>query len=491
MNGKKVGWLILPDEKGRQYTKKRRTVRKKACGLSGAEIIESRLKEEGYEVNYVSPSTMNRYGLCFASVVSAAGYIDLLRVLPSPSPKTRLFVGGAGMLNVEPLRGIAYCAVIGRWDKPMTELIDGTEDSNVIYFERWNGEKKGIGQPKQLYPEAKEQMVGCPRKCAFCYEGWRYHGSLLSKAPKGHYAGGLSYEDFLPRLEFSPQRGRYSAGLDGFTEKERWVVDKACSNEKLRGILEKTDVAGRHVVLKLYNIHAYPFTTSDKDGELLKVLSEAGRRKSETLTIVMSCTHFVPVPCTPMENEPVKIRGRYQVAPRQFGRIKFLTYIQSIGYGSAILQTALYRAQGEEAEVFRRMLRSPQLWALNKGSLRRAFDKYLPGIYDYKEDILPWLQRPWGMEKAKKEYYVRAYGGGKEEMSRPVYHRECYKYYVGGVLKGVARLFNDAKAEAEAEALGGERIDIYYFPPYAPPILAKSYETLAKPPRLQKCKCVK
>src|SRR5690606_26322565 len=134
-------------------------------------------------------------------------------------------IGGGGVINLDLLKDFVFCAVVGRCDFPISELIEGCKRAGVIYFDKWQGEQVNISHPETLY-EPHEKTAGCQRKCFYCEYGWKY--KFLGVGDK--YNSGLAHEDFLPHLEIKEGVGRYASGLDGLTEKERFCVNKKITN---------------------------------------------------------------------------------------------------------------------------------------------------------------------------------------------------------------------------------------------------------------------
>jgi hypothetical protein len=399
---KAVGWLVIADKATRrQHTGEQNKETSFATDKEfGARVI-MRALEKRYEIKYVSPKTINDYEYTFYSCVSWMDFYNLLFALKHIEVKTKLVIGGPGVLNAEHVKGKIFAAIIGRCDFDPQEIIDGTPKKNVIYLDKWQGEQVEIGQPAIL--SATETSCGCIKKCAFCEYGWRY--KFLGKGKE--YQSGPWIEDFIKTADFTKKR-RIITGLDGLTAKERYCVNKSLTQEEFVETLLRSDEARDHVVLKLYSIVGFPFGDSHNQyDELRETISLAAARKKETLTVILYLSHFCPMPNTPMENERVSIKHYDRIAPEQHGKIKLMTYLQMTSYASAALECAMYRAQGEEVEAFRKSCLHDRFLSLGGLERIRIIDKYLPGIYSERENILPWLKRTNGLQKAKAAYKER------------------------------------------------------------------------------------
>lgn len=398
-----AGWLVLNDKIiERAYTGKQKKQRffidEKQFGYK---VISKQLSER-FDLKYISQKQINDYEYVFMSCVSWYDFYSFLAATKHVDIKSKLIIGGPGVLNVELLKGKCYAAVIGRCDFNPLEIIDGCNRSNVVYPDRWSGEPVSIGQPEKLHEG--EMSVGCNKKCYFCEYGWRYN--LYPKCD-GKYRSGPEIEDFIRNADFSKKR-RIITGLDGLTEKERHCVNKSLTHDELISCLERTDDAKDHVVLKLYSVTGFPILKNNNNDyqELINAVGKAGKTKKYTTTVILYTSHFVPMPNTPMESEPINFCKTQKIAPEQHGKIKLMTYLQGTGAGSAMTECVLYRCNEKEKPIFEKIILHDKFYGLAPKEKKLVIEKYLPGIIEQRE-VAPWLIRSKGLQSAKKECYKR------------------------------------------------------------------------------------
>jgi hypothetical protein len=401
---KDIGWLVLSDKIiTRQYTGAQQ--KKEVFAFQkefGARVIMSQL-ETKYKINYVSEKQLDTYPYTFFSCVSWYDFFSLVVALKDKTPKTRLIIGGPGVGNIEHISDKVYAAVFGRCDYDPQEIIDGARRDNIAYG--LHDSVIGIGQPEKLHvkeKEGQEKSFGCIKKCFFCEYGWRY--KCLSTSDTNKYQSGPPLEDFIKHADFKSKR-RVVTGLDGLTAHERNCVNKKLSHQEFADTLIRTDEAGGHVVLKLYSVVGLPCGRRDDFAEIRDAIDQAGAVKKQTLTVIFYTSHFVPMPCTPMEQERLIISSCPKIAPEQHGKIKLMTYLQGTGPASAALETALYRATGKEIGIFRQSIATDKFMKLDSRSRILAIKQLLPGILDEHDIPMPWLKRTFKLEKHKERYY--------------------------------------------------------------------------------------
>jgi len=400
---KEIGWLVLSNKAiSRQYTGAQE--RKEVFAFQkefGARVIMSQL-ESRYKIHYVSENQLNLYPYTFFSCVSWYDFFSLVVALKDLKPKTRLIIGGPGVGNVEHVADKIYAAVFGRCDYDPQEIIDGAKRDNIVYG---MPTVVSIGQPQILHDkciEGQEKSFGCIKKCFFCEYGWRYKSLTRKDADKYH--SGPSIEDFIKHADFKKKR-RVVTGLDGLTEHERVCVNKKLSHQEFIDTLMRTDEAEGHVVLKLYSVVGLPCGKVDDFAEVRDAISEAGSRKKQSLTVIFYTSHFVPMPCTPMEQERVTMNTCPKISPEQHGKIKLMTYLQGTGAASAALETALYRATGNEIEIFKDYIAQERFLKMQGRDRILAIKQLLPGILDERPEPMSWLTRTFKLAKHKERYY--------------------------------------------------------------------------------------
>lgn len=350
----------------------------------------------------MSEKQLDLYPYTFFSCVSWYDFFSLVVALKDVTPKTRLIIGGPGVGNIEHIADKIYAAVFGRCDYDPQEIIDGIKRDNIAYG---MPDYVSIGQPELLHfkkTEGQEKSFGCIKKCFFCEYGWRY--KCLSSIDTDKYQSGPPLEDFIKHADFKSKR-RVVTGLDGLTEHERKCVNKPLSHQEFIDTLIRTDEAGAHVVLKLYSVVGLPCGKGDDFAEVKDAIRQAGEKKKHSLTVIFCTSHFVPMPCTPMEQERVVVNACPKIAPEQYGKIKLMTYLQGTGAASAALETALYRATGEEINIFRQSIASDRFMKLQGRDKVLAIKQLLSGILGERGEPMPWLARTFKLAKHKERYY--------------------------------------------------------------------------------------
>jgi hypothetical protein len=158
----------------------------------------------------------------------------------------------------------------------------------------------------------------------------------------------------------------------------------------------------------------YPFQRDFRPEETLETIAGCSRNSNIRLNVVMVSPHFMPMPFTPMENEPVnqinfreKIK-RYDFSKWQKGNVKvYWPWALASSPINAMEATVVHRAKSDDAELVKRILCSSKYKSLQyQGKisiLNKAFGKYL-GYYD---DVLRYVKRTYPLEKAKESYNKR------------------------------------------------------------------------------------
>lgn len=130
--------------------------------------------------------------------------------------------------------------------------------------------------------------------------------------------------------------------------------------------------------------------------------------------VLMVSPHFMPMPFTPMECEPVNwINFREAIKNydwEKFGKGNINVYWNwSLASSpiSAAEATVLNRADVEDAGKIKTILCSSKYKALPAEQKRRALEKYFGHLLGRVESVLPYITRNNPTEKAKEVYYKR------------------------------------------------------------------------------------
>ena len=331
-----------------------------------------------------------------ASLVSWYDVYNLIRALKGKKPVAKLIIGGPGVLNPWILHDLIYAAVIGRGEGIINRVIDGDKTVSNAYFFDSPYRPLTIGQPTVQIDggHEKECACGCPKKCFFCEYGWKYKYTDWS----GQYSEYANGETFFRDIDFS--KGRVTAGLDGITERERYVVNKKMTSQEIIDTLARHTIRD-NMVLKLFCVTAYPFTDGYNFDEWEDTIARASLEVKKPITIMLSLSHFCPMPFTPMEEERVLFFDRLQQAPKKIGCIKWATYLQGTTVASAAYESMLYRGLISDDVIG---------FVLNNKPSRDTAEKIccvFPHVINGGYVPIPLIERPFNVENGKKEYRRR------------------------------------------------------------------------------------
>ncbi len=390
----KVGVLCFGNEKDRNKIKGAATLFDFPKLTIGFQYIVNEVSSR-HEVEYVGiDDTWADYWL--ASLVSWYDVFNLIRALKGKKPRARLIIGGPGVLNPWIFDDLIYAAVIGRGEGVINRVIDGdTSVENAYYYEHPYREIT-IGQPTVQIDggHEKECACGCPKKCFFCEYGWKYRYKDWS----GQYSEYANGETFFRDIDFS--RGRVTAGLDGITERERYVVNKKLTSQEIIDTLSRHTIRD-NMVLKLFCVTAYPFTDGYNFDEWEDTLAKASKVVKKPITIMLSLSHFCPMPFTPMEEERVLFFDRIQQSPKKIGLIKWATYLQGTTVSSAAYESMLYRGKQDD-EIIRFVLENKP-----SGETAEKIRDVFPHVVNGGYVPVPLIRRPFNVEAGKKIYRER------------------------------------------------------------------------------------
>ena len=189
----------------------------------------------------------------------------------------------------------------------------------------------------------------------------------------------------------------------------QWKIKINTSGKKINEIYSQSK---DYLSLKLYCLLGYPFQRDFRPEETLETIAGCSRNSNIRLNVVMVSPHFMPMPFTPMENEPVnqtnfrdKIKA-YDFSKYQTGNVKvYWPWALASSPINAMEATVVHRAKADDAELIKRILCSSKYKALQyRGKiaiLNKAFGQYL-GQYD---DVIPYVKRTHPLDAAKRKYH--------------------------------------------------------------------------------------
>jgi len=218
-----VGILVLATPKDRHTQRGTGTllaVPKMTTGFS--EIIRD--AKRSFEIKYITDPVDRSCEYVLASLVSWYDVYNLIVTLKGMRPPYKLIVGGPGIINIYPLAPLIWAACIGRGEGLIHRIIARDRTiPNVWYCDDREGKMYSIGQATRRIGDGREYegAIGCQKKCYFCEYGWKYRYQSFTR----QYEEYRNKESFFSDVDFK-SHGRATAGIDGLTERERYIVNK-------------------------------------------------------------------------------------------------------------------------------------------------------------------------------------------------------------------------------------------------------------------------
>lgn len=365
----------------------------------GIRRIVSEIAEK-YEICYVSHKTINEVDFVLLPIISYRDVYNFLWETKNITIKSRVIAGGPGLTNPFPLFPKVWACVLNRAENLIQQIFNQERLPNVIYrdniekirvgqlseFIQFTGERSGE-MPKHL-SEYKERHIGCVKKCYFCQYTWK-NIFKKSKSHKGYRSGFNDCENTIAELDWRVKGGGYLVtAIDGLMEQSRKIVNRgnitnAAIEKTLKAFFE-TEIERRN--LKLYCVIAYPFEKILSMQEIIDICKRVDRKSKKHMTIFLQCTHFVPMPLTPMESESVNwLDGRQRLRGRYDGHSIRLILLQHqiTSPVSALEQTFINRYRMGDNK-YMDILISRRYNKLRGWEKKRVFREIIPEYY-YKE----------------------------------------------------------------------------------------------------------
>jgi len=271
--------------------------------------IDAVLNELGVDAPLVPPERLDAYDVALLPLMSVADVLSAICELPMKR-RCRIIAGGQGAYAAWALRDYVDRVCFGRAEDAVRDIVLGNEPLPFCWDPHADPDLVGsyvIRQASRLLPG--ERGVGCPRRCSFCqYTHTRIY------FPRGaslyHPGRGYPIEETILSELHTTGPGRYTAGLDGWSEVTRRRVGKPITDEQVVDSLQRITSQNydRPVVLKVFQIVGYPWESAASlaadiaaMGQLLRRADGCGRGR---LVVMFLCTPFSPEPLTPMAGEP-------------------------------------------------------------------------------------------------------------------------------------------------------------------------------------------
>lgn len=333
----------------------------------GFKYIISTIDKNNYSISYITKiDEINNYDIVLCSFVSFEDYYLFIKIMKQIKKKTKIIIGGSGILNIIPIYDYIDIAVFGRCDNNINNILSGYQYDNVWIKEDdpYLNKKYKIGQLEkyiEIEPDLRldkfsEDSIGCKNKCFFCNYTFKYNFKELNNID-GYHSGYNTRETTFKNLKWSDNSRYMVCAIDAITEKKRYLINKPISNQDIiNKILERDDFKNeKSIQIKLYNIYGYPFENNTKDfyKEIDDVLRYCDSRIKYKITFLLHNTHFVPMPLTPMENEFVNMIDFKKIDYSFSGNnIKLIKTYTSGNSNSSIRHTIINRLRMEDRERF-------------------------------------------------------------------------------------------------------------------------------------------
>lgn len=322
---------------GRTRRQKRKAKTFDGWSNVGAYVVRDILERAGYRVGWTTADAAHQYKVVLVSLTSLFDVYNLIESvahLTTWQKDKRRFVvvaGGFGLQNVYPLRHWVDFAAFGRAEVFIVDLVAALlagrdYDSQHVMPLREEIRPVEIAQAPELYPHPvqvgdflfTETVLGCPLRCNFCHytHARRWLGSDPSEyVRRGEYSGnaeGLFVQSAALVGDDNPQ-SRIITGIDGFSERLRYAMNKRISNETLISVLtEASTRGGDWVRYKLYMIGGYPSETDADLSEFIETMQHV-RAPGARLIVAVHLTPFRASPLTPSAWLPVNVRYDWRV----------------------------------------------------------------------------------------------------------------------------------------------------------------------------------
>lgn len=417
----KIGIYVFTDFIKQRVAKKRDTFFD-GQNYIGLRYIVSELSSAN-EISYVSKDTINSVDFVLVSLTSYYDVANLINELHGKKITSKIICGGAGYNNVDLLREIVDFGIIGRAETLVPRLLTGDYEDGIYVKEdninlsrqlKIQPVRKFIRIPDKILGMYDEKSVGCPRKCFFCEYSWKHKYTSDGKK----YDSGLgSREVLLQDIDFSNYKNKdFVTAIDGATERTRYIINKPIKNSDITDMCNKIYQNGvkDYVSLKLYCLLGYPFEKHFFPDEVLESVIRSRRNSNKRLNIVVVSPHFMPMPFTPMENEPVNwIDFRAEIEKYDFNSIPkgninlFWPSRLASSPLSAAEATVLNRGTINDIGAIKCVLCSSKYKALKPIIKRKVLEKHFGHLLVYCDKIHPYITRSNDAKKAKEVYRKR------------------------------------------------------------------------------------
>ena len=311
--------------------------------FAGMQVVIDILQRDGYNVDFASSATVNKYDVVLVSITSDCDWWDYIAERSRWSKgHYKVIVGGAGVLNVRPFLSTADYFVLGRAEGVITPLVKTIEsgnkciDNHIIESSRFDvNSKYQINQTDVVYPHTitlqngktyHEDTIGCNHKCFYCGYTWqRKHDRCGEFEYSGLWNGGADREramiDMDAGVGVDLNKLRTTA-IDGMSERLRFMANKKISSDMLRNFIGNLARCEKPHQVKFYNIIGYPNETIEDWMEFkrdIQSVDSTMARSDKQTSILLHSTPFRAMPATPWACKPMSYKNYRGEIGRRLG----------------------------------------------------------------------------------------------------------------------------------------------------------------------------
>lgn len=424
----RIGIYVFTDQIKERKTKKREGYFD-GQNYIGLRYIVSEIPLDKHEITYVSKDTINSVDFALISLTSYYDVLNVINELHGKKITAKIVMGGAGYNNVGLLRDYAYVGTVGRGEGTIASILAGEHVPGLYYRES----NRDLQSPISIMPLRKfieiddayvgqycEQSIGCQRKCYFCEYSWKHK---WTKKDTGYHSGLMNRETLLQDVDWSTYHNKdLVTAIDGATEQTRHIINKPIRNDEITAkMMEIYDAPKDYMSLKLYCLLGYPFETRFEPEEAVEALIAARRQgASKRANVLIVSPHFMPMPFTPMECEPVNWTN-FREEIRAYDWSKFGSGNINVYWNwslassplSAAEATILNRADVQDEPALHAILCSSKYKGLDAVKKRMVLEKHFGHLLGQVDRVLPYIIRNNPTDSAKAVYEKRrdaAYG---------------------------------------------------------------------------------
>lgn len=296
----------------------------------GALVIKAELEANGYPVDICTYEQAHKYELVLVSMTSTWDIYEFYKSMKNAGWKNRKFkalLGGFGCQNPFALDDFIDWAFFGRAEGIITEVVknilSGIEP-DYPFITNLKTPKVTTARPVQylsIYEVKygkncstwKEEFTGCPFTCKFCHYTWN-RKNVREGDPGKYLNDGISTGSkevmLMDVIDYEEKLGRVTAGLDGYSERLRFLYGKPITWRIMEGALDHMASFKGNSYMKIYNITNFPSETPEDEKEFVDFCKDYCSNTSKAdgiLSVEVFNTAFRPSINTPMERMPVRL----------------------------------------------------------------------------------------------------------------------------------------------------------------------------------------